>query len=290
VNGFTINQAIANGSSPSFVGTNFTSVPAAQLSGSTLAAGVTASSLTSVGALNAGSITSGFGAIDIGADAITAGTGTFSGDLVAQSGGLFVGSSLKQLYLRTSAGINRIDSYDNPITVTVPLQLNASVITLQIADSTKFTLDASGNVTATGSLTAGAASFTTGAFSSTLRAMGTATPASGAGIEFHYGLVGNTGTILVYDRTGAAYKAFVLDGLTTTLSASGNPIAVASSTGLAVTGTTSSTSFFETTEIAAPSAGAANTARIFAVDSGGGKTILKVQFATGAAQTIATEP
>lgn len=63
-----------------------------------------------------------------------------------------------------------------------------------------------------------------------------------------------------------------------------------SSTGLAVTGTCSATSFFETTEIAAPAAGAANTARIFAVDSGGGKTILKVQFATGAAQTIATEP
>ncbi len=63
-----------------------------------------------------------------------------------------------------------------------------------------------------------------------------------------------------------------------------------SSTGLAVTGTTSTTSFFETTEIAAPAAGAANTARIFAVDNGSGKTVLKVQFATGAAQIIATEP
>lgn len=63
-----------------------------------------------------------------------------------------------------------------------------------------------------------------------------------------------------------------------------------SSTGLAVTGALSATSFFETTEIAAPAAGAANTARIFAVDNGSGKTILKVQFATGAAQTIATEP
>ena len=50
------------------------------------------------------------------------------------------------------------------------------------------------------------------------------------------------------------------------------------------------TQFIETTEMTAPSAGAANTARIFAVDSGGGKTILKVQFATGAAQTLATEP
>lgn len=48
--------------------------------------------------------------------------------------------------------------------------------------------------------------------------------------------------------------------------------------------------FVEYTEMSAPAAGAANTARVFAVDSGGGKTVLKVQFATGAAQTIATEP
>ena len=48
--------------------------------------------------------------------------------------------------------------------------------------------------------------------------------------------------------------------------------------------------FMELSEMTAPSAGAANTARIFAVDSGGGKTVLKVIFASGAAQTIATEP
>lgn len=38
----------------------------------------TLSSLTTVGALNSGSITSGFGAIDIGADALTAGAGSFT--------------------------------------------------------------------------------------------------------------------------------------------------------------------------------------------------------------------
>lgn len=48
--------------------------------------------------------------------------------------------------------------------------------------------------------------------------------------------------------------------------------------------------FTEYTEMSAPAAGAANTARVFAVDNGSGKTVLKVQFATGAAQTIATEP
>lgn len=48
--------------------------------------------------------------------------------------------------------------------------------------------------------------------------------------------------------------------------------------------------FIAGTEQTAPPAGAANSFRIFAVDSGGGKTVLKVQFATGAAQTLATEP
>lgn len=39
-----------------------------------------------------------------------------------------------------------------------------------------------------------------------------------------------------------------------------------------------------------PSAPASNRARLYLVDSGAGKTILKVRFATGAVQTIATEP
>lgn len=43
-------------------------------------------------------------------------------------------------------------------------------------------------------------------------------------------------------------------------------------------------------EMTAPAAGAANSWRLFGVDSGGGKTILKCQFGSGAAQTIATEP
>lgn len=43
-------------------------------------------------------------------------------------------------------------------------------------------------------------------------------------------------------------------------------------------------------EISEPAAPAANGYKIFAIDSGGGKTILKVRFASGASQTIATEP
>jgi len=54
-------------------GAGLTSIPAGNLSGTTLNSGVVTSSLTTVGALNAGSITSGFGAINIGTDAITCG-------------------------------------------------------------------------------------------------------------------------------------------------------------------------------------------------------------------------
>ena len=46
----------------------------------------------------------------------------------------------------------------------------------------------------------------------------------------------------------------------------------------------------EMVEMTAPSAGAANSARLFARDNGSGKTQLCVQFATGAVQVIATEP
>lgn len=48
--------------------------------------------------------------------------------------------------------------------------------------------------------------------------------------------------------------------------------------------------YIEMFEETAPAAGAADTGRLFLVDSGAGKTILKIIFATGAAQTIATQP
>lgn len=47
--------------------------------------------------------------------------------------------------------------------------------------------------------------------------------------------------------------------------------------------------FIELSEMSAPT-GVADKARLFAVDSGAGKTILKAIFGSGAAQTIATEP
>jgi hypothetical protein len=51
-----------------------------------------------------------------------------------------------------------------------------------------------------------------------------------------------------------------------------------------------SSGFISFTEIGAPAAAPANGARLFAVDNGAGKTRLSVQFPTGAAVTVATEP
>ena len=59
--------------SPNFHVLGGTLTDAGSLIGTTLAANVVTSSLTTVGALNSGSITNGFGSIDIGADSLTVG-------------------------------------------------------------------------------------------------------------------------------------------------------------------------------------------------------------------------
>lgn len=48
--------------------------------------------------------------------------------------------------------------------------------------------------------------------------------------------------------------------------------------------------YYQLSEITTPAAGPVDTARLFAVDNGAGKTSLRVQFPTGAVQTLATEP
>ena len=73
------------------------------------------------------------------------------------------------------------------------------------------------------------------------------------------------------------------------LSASGGAVVTASSGSVAVTGTLGVTQSVSMTEMTAP-AGVANTAKLFAVDNGAGKTVLKVIFGSGAAQVISTEP
>jgi hypothetical protein len=69
-----------------------------------------------------------------------------SGSVVSPlvSAGYISGTS--NMYLRNISGTNRIDSYNDPITATIPLQLNASQHTFYIADAEKVRIDSSGNV------------------------------------------------------------------------------------------------------------------------------------------------
>jgi cytoskeletal protein CcmA (bactofilin family) len=69
---------------------------------------------------------------------------TSSGALDAASA--FIGPAGYNIYLRNVSGTNRIDSYNDPITATVPLQLNASQHAFYIADAEKARLDSSGNL------------------------------------------------------------------------------------------------------------------------------------------------
>jgi hypothetical protein len=73
-----------SGGLPAWAAPSATTVaPAGTLTGTTLASNVVTSSLTTVGALNSGSITSGFGAINVGSSSIDGGTitGTFAGNI-----------------------------------------------------------------------------------------------------------------------------------------------------------------------------------------------------------------
>ena len=78
-------------------------------------------------------------------------TGTVTADALTASGALdaasaFIGPAGYNVYIRNIGGTNRIDSYNDPITATVPLQLNASQHAFYIADAEKMRIDSSGNV------------------------------------------------------------------------------------------------------------------------------------------------
>lgn len=100
------------------------------------------------------------------------------------------------------------------------------------------------------------------------------TPGIGAGIVMgRYG--SSWGTFVALHTHGN--NADVLDELTERLRVTGDSLETNSI-------------FVQLTEMTAPSAGAANTARLFAQDNGSGKTQLCVRFASGAIQVLATEP
>ncbi len=59
---------------------------------------------------------------------------------------------------------------------------------------------------------------------------------------------------------------------------------------MALLGVSTAGAAIEFTEMTAPSAGAANTCRLYTEDNGGGKTRLMALFNTGAAQQVAIQP
>ncbi|MBP9714923.1 MAG: hypothetical protein KBD52_00305 [Candidatus Pacebacteria bacterium] len=124
---FSITNPTTSDKTITFPDATITVNAAADISGTTLASNVVTSSLTTVGALNAGSITSGFGSIDTGADTITttgtigtAGTTTFTGaggtfsSVIAANGGITFDASTDTLGAFTLAGT--LDANTNILT------------------------------------------------------------------------------------------------------------------------------------------------------------------------------
>jgi hypothetical protein len=103
---------------------------------------------------------------------------------------------------------------------------------------------------------------------------------------------GNTFTTPVMTLTDAGALSVLSDfaintNKFTVTASSGNTLVAGT---LNVTGAVTLTTYLAGVEETEPAAPAANGYRIFAVDSGGGKTVLKVRFSSGVSQTIATEP
>jgi hypothetical protein len=98
-----------------------------------------------------------------------------------------------------------------------------------------------------------------------------------AGVVLNGGMSAADGTIESSSHITLAASTLTAEQLTSTDDAT-------------ITGMLSVGEHIDITEEVEPAAPAANTGRLFCVDSGAGKTILKVRFASGASQTIATEP
>jgi len=203
--------------------TSVTLNAAGDLTGTTLNSGVVTTSITTVGALNSGSITSGFGAIDVGADAITGGAGSFTVNTDAPSGvtiqnqstGTSATSSIK-LVNSNAGSISYIGKQSTLRTTYVNMVANSLSFYTDNAAGMSFLVDAAGPITfATNSALA-------------------MTIASGGAVTIP-GTLGVTGAI-----TGASYSGGAISG--TTVTASTN-LGIAATTkiyldGVAMTGNT----------------------------------------------------
>jgi hypothetical protein len=76
---------------------------------------------------------------------ISGSTGSFSSEMAAQQ--FAMKDSGRSIYIRQISGTNRIDSYDYPATVTEPLQINASILYIDVADTAVAYFDGNGLTT-----------------------------------------------------------------------------------------------------------------------------------------------
>jgi hypothetical protein len=153
----------------------------------------------------------------------TSGSLSVTGDISAganvyvPSGIVAVGSGGKQMYIRSLYGSNRIDSYDNPITATQPLIINASTLTFQIADSTKMYIDGSGNV-----------GIGTSSPSTKLQVHATGIAYNTAGLFVT--TAGGTDGLAIGDSGSGAYKSIQSYGGVLSLNSLGNNVGIGTTT------------------------------------------------------------
>ena len=171
----------------------------------------TGTNLTTVGALNAGSITSGFGAIDIGSSNLTA-TGTIS--LGATS---FNDNNI------TNVGSIQLDSISGDADTNSAITFSGSdVITITTGGTTALTIDASQNVAIAGDLTITGDDLTMGTNTSgmLLIADGTNFNPTAVGSLSEISSVANDDVLLAVDTSGGGLKKIARSTLVSGLATS----------------------------------------------------------------------
>ena len=120
-------------------------------------------------------------------------------------------SGTSNLFIRNLSGVNRIDSYNDPVTANYPLQILGSPITLYTADTERMRIDSSGNLlkgvtsaysTAYGT---GEISFATSSAGMVFKCLG----ASGGSAPTVQVFLNAAGTAVGYIAVGASITTFV---------------------------------------------------------------------------------
>ncbi len=172
-----------------FPATSVTLNAAGDLTGTTLNGGVVTSSLTTVGALNAGSITSGFGSIDVGTDAISGGvfTGAVSQSSIYRNSlsNALADTVTNQVDLRIGQGTNLNDVYlginaGGASNAFLDIRTTASIFVLQfgggtLATFTPSTMALTGTIGATAGIYPGSTQTTASVISQASSGAGTTT-------------------------------------------------------------------------------------------------------------------